>query len=806
MTNTVTPGGTSNTLADVAMYYYQTDLRGGTDVNGATTGSSTNPSGTNVSANNIAVKSDAKDFVYAQHMVTFAIGLADGLMRYQPDYDTATNGDFYNIKNGVQNGCFWASGPCNWPAPVADGQSALDDLWHAAVNGRGQFYQALNANALDQGLQGALSSMGVKNAAAAASATSSPNVTQTSNSLFSTTFQTGTWAGRVFAQSIDPNSGAILDTHLWDAGPLLLLKVSASSDTRTIYTFDSSATTKLKPFLWANLTASEQSYFSGMCTAGSMAQCGGLTPAQFSDADNGANMVGFLRGQTGLEATVFRDRIDDNLTTGGTDQTVLGDTMDAKPIYVGAPTFAYADTGYSAFVSAQATRTPQVYVGANDGYLHVFGAATGVETWAYTPKFLMQGLYQLADTAYSSKHVFYVDGTPTIGDVYDTTAAAWKTIVVGGVNAGGNGFYALDITDPNNPKGLWEFCMDATLCPSTHDADLGFSFGNPIIGKRASDGKWVVVVTSGLNNTSGVGYFYVLDAITGAVLSKVATTNPGSTTVGVPATPSGLMKASAYFDSVQTDATFGYVYAGDQLGNVWRLDVTSATPAVTHMATLLDGSGRAQPITTRPELTQILTSRVLFIGTGRYLGVSDLTDPGAASGIAWQQSLYAFKDKNSDYGNLRNDNKMVVQTLSNTNGTLSVTSNAVDWTAKDGWYLDFNPPTNTAPGERVNVDPQLDLGTLTVATNVPVVSSTNSCTTGGGTSHKYDFDFQTGGAITGQPLATNLSSIIVGMAIVQLPSGVIKDIITTADTSKTSDTVAISAGTNAAQRFSYRER
>ena len=137
---------------------------------------------------------------------------------------------------------------------------------------------------------------------------------------------------------------------------------------------------------------------------------------------------------------------------------------------------------------------------------------------------------------------------------------------------------------------------------------------------------------------------------------------------------------------------------------------------------------------------------------------------------------------------------------------LSVTSNAVDWTAKDGWYLDFNPPTNTAPGERVNVDPQLDLGTLTVATNVPVVSSTNSCTTGGGTSHKYDFDFLTGGAITGQPLATNLSSIIVGMAIVQLPSGVIKDIITTADTTKTSDTVAISAGSNAAQRFSYRER
>jgi type IV pilus assembly protein PilY1 len=810
MTSVFVPGGTSNTLADVAMYYYQTDLRGGFDNQqptpkgtGPSTSPSSSPSGGDVATNNLLAKSGAKDFVTAQHMVTFTIGMADGLMHYQADYDTATNGDFYNIKIGAQDKCFWASGPCNWPAPVGDTQSALDDLWHAAVNGRGQFYQALNANALDQGLQGSLSAMGMQVAAAAASATSSPNVTQTNNSLFSTTFETNTWSGKVFAQTIDAATGGISSVHLWDADTLLLNQVTASTDTRNLYTFDSSSTSKLKPFLWANLDATEQTYFADKCVPlTTMGQCAGLSAAQLIDANIGENLVNFLRGQTGFEATVYRDRNFIDPATNNVYQTVLGDTMDAKPIFVGAPTFSYSDAGYSAFASSNASRTALVYVGANDGYLHAFNAATGVEAWAYTPRFLMPGLYQLADSAYGSKHVFFVDGSPSVGDVFDGTASAWKTILVGGVNGGGKGYYALDVTDPANPKGLWEFCADSTIC-ARNDVDLGFSFGNPLIGKRSSDGKWVVVLTSGLNNTSGVGYFYVLDAITGAIIEKVATTI-GGVSVGTPTTPSGLMKASAYRDSPSTDGSFKYIYAGDQLGNVWRLDYTAGTPVVTHMAYLRDVTGRAQPITTRPELTLIGSDRVLYIGTGRYLGGSDLSDPGAASGIAWQQTLYAFKDKNADYGVLRSDSKMVAQYLTDNGGTRTVTSNAVDWTAKDGWYVDFNPG-NTSPGERVNIDPQLVLGTLVVVTNIPTVGS--SCSVGG-SSMKYDFNYSSGSAISGQTsVGFSLGgSIAVGMAVVQLPSGEIKDIVTLADTSKLPTAVSTTSSSSVVKRFSYRER
>jgi type IV pilus assembly protein PilY1 len=233
---------------------------------------------------------------------------------------------------------------------------------------------------------------------------------------------------------------------------------------------------------------------------------------------------------------------------------------------------------------------------------------------------------------------------------------------------------------------------------------------------------------------------------------------------------------------------------------------------VLHIAKLQDAVGagaRAQPITTRMALTHIGANRVIYVGTGRYLGNSDLADPGAASGIAWQQSIYAIKDKvvdtNTDYGNIRNAN-LVVQTLTNTSTTTrSTTTLAVDWNKNDGWMIDLNP-LNSTPGERVNVDPELIIGTLVIASNIPTTSA--ACTVGG-ESFLYQFDFKTGQYVANSlnnVAGTLLGGITVGMAVIQLPSGAIKDIVTTADTSKTSQGVNVGAATAYLKRFSYRER
>jgi len=275
-------------------------------------------------------------------MVTFGIGLADGLMRFQPGYETDSTGDFANIRNGALNGCFWTAGNCNWPAPADNLNANLDDLWHAAANGRGTYYQALNPDALRQGISAALTSLNAVVAAASASATSSPNVTQTDNQIFSTTYETNTWSGKVFAQTIDPTTGNVNPTITWQADLNLLSRVAASSDSRNILTLDDTGVgSKLKPFAWASLTATEQAFFANKCTPlSTMTQCALLTPAQQITANNGSQMVGYLRGWQANEGTIFRDRVVIDTITGVTSNTVLGDTITAKPVFVRNPTNA----------------------------------------------------------------------------------------------------------------------------------------------------------------------------------------------------------------------------------------------------------------------------------------------------------------------------------------------------------------------------------------------------------------------------------------------------------------------------------
>ena len=107
----------------------------------------------------------------------------------------------------------------------------------------------------------------------------------------------------------------------------------------------------------------------------------------------------------------------------------------------------------------------------------------------------------------------FTAGTPVIGDIY--TGSAWKTILVGGLNSGCKGYYALDITDPDNPAALWEFT----------NTNMGLTYGNPVITKR-KDGTWVVVVSSGLNNADGNGYLYQINAATGVSASTAPANKP----------------------------------------------------------------------------------------------------------------------------------------------------------------------------------------------------------------------------------------------------------------------------------------
>jgi len=887
------PGG-SGTLADVAMYYYETDLRPA-----GSTSPSTTPAGGDVSTDNVQAKSGSVDFAIHQHMNTYTIGLADGLMRYTPDYDDPLKpSDFNSIKNGLPaaGNCFWTTGSttCNWPTPQENNQSALDDLWHAAVNGRGKFYSALNPTALSTGLSSALNNLNVSTASAAAAATSSPQVSQQGTKAFSTLYQTSTWSGEVYAQNIDPQTGVVLTANLpndgkvWEAQKLLVTKANAG--TRKLLTYDigqkavppsvpaiAPVATKLKDFRWtaagngALYNSEKSAYFLNKCSPlGTMSQCSTLTPLQLLTANDGSSLVDYLSGKATFEGSVFRDRAEID-ATGAPVQTVLGDIVNSQPLFIRPPFFDYSGTRpnghgeasppdgagmegpelYKDFQKNNATRPGALLVGANDGFLHAFDPTDGQEMWAYTPRFLMPNLYQLADTGYPGQHRFYVDGTPELADVFDKAAGKWRTIVVGGTNAGGRGFYALDVTDPKNPRALWEFCANPTLCPDDYgsnldrsDQDLGYSYGNPVIGRRIIDGRWIVVVTSGLNNAgaaasdgNGKGYFYVLDALSGEILHKILADEGNS--VGSTTTPSGLMKIGAYYPSGLDDPLFLYVYGGDQQGNVWRVDLSDPTkpmaayPAVTsgatwvrRLATLKDADGRIQPITARPAGTHLGNlpydkdaTRIYYVGTGRYVGNSDLSDPSAASGLAWQQTIYGIRDQidnpragwNPAAKSFREGGSFVVQqdlALSGGGPDRTISKKDVDWKTQDGFFVDLNPKlidktAGDSPGERVVLDVRLVLGTLIFTSTIP-----KSGCEPGGDSFQYFLDFKTGGYVGNDATAisgVHIGSFLVGTAVEQTADDLVKTLNKTV--SGDNRTAAIPTDPKfLGQRFSFRER
>lgn len=796
-------GGSTDTLADVAQYYYKTDLRT------SALGNCTGALGVSVCDNNVpsAGTNTEDDKANWQHMTTFTMGLGlSGTLSYSPTYKTDSSGTFANIR----------SGSTNWPVPSAGGATALDDLWHAAVNGRGQYFSAANPESVIDSLNSALSGISARVASAAAAATSNLEPVAGDNFAYTAKYVTQRWTGELEAHEIDLGTGAVSGTVIWSAATKLDAVAKPACDNRTIKLFRSGGAYNLVDFKWSTyacdaggsptgsavttLDATEQGNFSATQIAllsqyPNMGDGTGSTVNQRAAAP-GANLVNYIRGQSGKQG------FDSGPPATNTDvnklyrtrDRVLGDVINAQPVFVKAPFGEYLDAGYVNFRTSQANRTPMVYVAANDGMLHAFYAGTsiadtqgGVEAWAFMPTMVLPNLYKLASENYDTHHQFYVDGTPSAADVFDRTASAdcalgtpahpencWKTILVGGLNKGGQGYYALDITDPATPKALWEFknsdtCVTvnattkAPTSASYTDCHIGYTYNNPIIGKLA-DGTWVVFVTSGYNNDDGIGYLYVLNAITGQVLYRIST---GSGSAG---SPSGLNHINAWVENGVLNNTIVRVYGVDLDGNIWRFDVNDVLEPSGREATLVaqvvDSGGTPQAITTKPELAEVSGAPFVYVATGRYLGTTDTS-------TTQTQTVWAIKDPltTTAVANLRAT--LGARTIANVgSGTTAYrTVTASSCTTGDGWYADL-PDT----GERVNIDIKLQLGTLVVPSNVPV---SNACNIGGYGWLNY-FNYTTGCAIANSPNASvgqrlvgasGTESLAVGINIVRLPGG-----------------------------------
>ena len=250
---------------------------------------------------------------------------------------------------------------------------------------------------------------------------------------------------------------------------------------------------------------------------------------------------------------------------------------------------------YGDFKTAVAARKKTVYIGANDGMLHAVEDAVtakvpapeaGQERWAYVPKQILGNL-----PAMMAGHEFGVDGSVAIADVCGpefgtgvcTAQAGWMTLLVGAFGKGAGGLYALDITDPSNPKPKWEYNSVLDEAGSQGLAvRLGYTLGAPVIARTKPGGtaKWSVFMPGGMPpkaDSLGVPWgnvLYVLDASTGALLDDgnqariVIPDDPGDPR------PNGLISRPTVYRP--GDRSFvERAFFTDLEGKIWKLDVTS---------------------------------------------------------------------------------------------------------------------------------------------------------------------------------------------------------------------------------------
>ena len=614
----------SNTLADVAMYYYQNhDL-----VNDATLADHVPGSAT------------------WQHLTTYGVsfGVKGTLETAQPIED-------YTIVPGCISGCNYPV----WPDPNSgDDQRKIDDLWHAAVNGRGKYVNASNPMQLVDALLDVIGDIVAQDGSAASVSVNGDELYMSVGStirMYQTRYKTPLWVGDIMSYGINDDGTVETSVPVWQASVKLdtALSEGASVSSRLIATLkdDPSGPSGISFKTVTDLTAIQQAYFDD------------------GDASTTAQQImDYIRGSNAKESiTDFRKREDR-----------LGDIVNSTAVHMG---------GY-------------LYVGANDGMLHAFSAESGEETFAYVPNLVMPNLKYLKEQNYSNNHRFYVDNSPYAKEMGN------KTFLVGGLGKGGKGYYCLDITNPSeggDPEQFkfdtltqaelaamvkWEYPQADT--PTTDDTDdLGYSFSRAyIVDSNADDSThginygdsdlegYVVIFGNGYSSDNGNAVLYFLDPDSGDLIKKI----------NVGGSPGNGLSTPVPID-VNNDYKIDYIYAGDLLGNLWKFDVTDSNPDNWQVAYCDDGNDADhcknstmpqplfttktnQPITVKPDVLKHnkKDGYIVIFGTGRFLDDLDWLDTSVQSiyGI-WD---YGDDDDDTEYlGSFNSDN-----TLSNFNGTL----------------------------------------------------------------------------------------------------------------------------------------
>ena len=617
----------SRTLADVAMYYWKKDLLPGLD--------------------NI-VPTTAANPAFWQHMVTFGISIG---LKGTLDPAVDEPGDWPNPwRRPGQGSDSWADDH--------GGPSRIDDLWHAAVNSRGEFVSAADPEEFARGLSGALASIVERTGSftnVAANSTSLDADTQ----VFQASYVSGQWTGELSASAISDKK--VSPTPSWAASEQI------PTSGRKVYTSAGA---------FPDVLTTEQ--------AEALTRTGSASNYPVTAEQNAAYLAGD-RSREAAQGHNLRNR-----------KHLLGDIVGSSPAYV--------------------KETETLYVGANDGMLHAFSASTGAELFAFIPDGIdWDALGTLSRPDYT--HKYFVDGPVVVSTRAQTPG---KNLLVAALGKGGKGLFALDVTSPTSfdqSRVSWQ----AYETPDQNMGLVQSAPVIARVRTAAGGTTMAAIVSNGVNSANDKAVLLVYDLEDGTLIREIDTgagsaeaPNGLSGAVGWDSTGDGTV------DLVYAGDLLGNVWKFDLGGTADAWSVANAgAPLFT--ATDADGNRQPISARMTVGMHPANFSTWVFFGTGRFMTVGDVEDRSVQSLYAIRDdgtpaSKASLIKRETTVAGTRAGRP--VRSFE-THEPLPVTTAGGD--AVRGWYLDLlEPPDQDELGERIISETQVVNQVLVVASIIPV--------------------------------------------------------------------------------------
>ncbi len=385
-----------------------------------------------------------------------------------------------------------------------------------------------------------------------------------------------------------------------------------------------------------------------------------------------------------------------------------------------------------------------IFAGANDGMLHAFKDDTAEELWGFIPPVLLDKLHALHEDVLE----LFVDGSPKCYIARNSDDTIQKVILIFGLRRGGNRYYALDVTNPLEPRYLWEINPGATNSPY---AKMGQSWSTPNIARVACpDGatncvggkRWVAFIAGGYDidqdndpapTSDDLGTaLYVVDVLDGSLVkSFTPTTYPLMTH----AIPSDISKVDINYNNV-----VDRLYVGDLGGQMWRFNVRDPDPANWSASVLFTAPAGAKifyppDVTLEWNFATMSGYEMLFFGTG------DRENPKEPSFV---NRFYGVKDKSDARELTESDLYDVTADELQQSGTTQdrITQILADLNSADGWFIQLDAGEKCLSAAVV-FRRQANFTTYTP----PPDTGGDPCYVGEGLGRVYKVDYQTAAAI-----------------------------------------------------------